>query len=151
MTKQGAKLGRLINEQLVNAAVVLGTFMCCSDCKDQEIENNIFTKKNFAAGPLQHLPRSSFTLTLVDESSQAKEASVWVLEQRTQKLVLAGDFHQLPPTVHKRVSFRISCSNCDVSIQALSELERSMFERLWRDDPYKLTKCCASELKHQYR
>ena len=34
MTKQGAKLGRLINEQLVNAAVVLGTFMCCSDCKD---------------------------------------------------------------------------------------------------------------------
>ena len=26
-----------------------------------------------------------------------------------------------------------------------------MFERLWRDDPYKLTKCCASELKHQYR
>ena len=106
MTKQGAKLGRLINEQLVNAAVVLGTFMCCSDCKDQEMKNNTYLQiKNFAAGPLQHLPRSSFTLTLVDESSQAKEASVWVLEQRTQKLVLAGDFHQLPPTVHKRVGF----------------------------------------------
>ena len=38
VTKQGAKLGRLINEKLVNAAVVLGTFMCCSDCKDQEIK-----------------------------------------------------------------------------------------------------------------
>ena len=31
--KQEAKLGRLINEQLVKAAVVFGTFMNCSDCK----------------------------------------------------------------------------------------------------------------------
>ena len=31
--KQEAKLGRLINEQLVNAAVIFGTFMNCSDCK----------------------------------------------------------------------------------------------------------------------
>ena len=50
MTKQGAKLGRLINEQLVNAAVVLGTFMCCSDCKDQEIEKKTFLQIKLCSG-----------------------------------------------------------------------------------------------------
>ena len=84
--KQEAKLGRLINQHLVDAAVVLGTFMNCSN-----------------QGHLKNIPRGSFSLTVVDECSQAKEASIWILEPRTNKLVLAGDYHQLPPTVKNKV------------------------------------------------
>ena len=58
-----------------------------------------------SAGRLKNLPRDSFTLTVVDECSQAKEASIWILESRTSKLVLAGDYHQLPPTVKNKVGF----------------------------------------------
>ena len=113
-----------------------------------------FKNEIFSAGPLQYLPRSSFTLTLVDECSQAKEASVWILEPRTKKLVLAGDYHQLPPTVHNRVGFCLYfVQSQNISLQALAELSRSMFERLLRDAPveFQWTKYCASKLVHQYR
>ena len=57
----------------------------------------------FLDGPLQHLPKNHFQLTMVDECSQAKEASCWLLVPRSTKMVLAGDYHQLPPVIHKRV------------------------------------------------
>ena len=75
---------------------------------------------------------------MVDECSQAKEAAVWILEPRTQKLVLAGDHHQLPPTVQS-------------NSKALAELSISMFERLLRGSESRWTKKCACKLVLQYR
>ena len=54
-------------------------------------------------GPLRHLPEDHFQVTMVDECSQAKEASCWILVPRTTKLILAGDYHQLPPVIHNWV------------------------------------------------
>ena len=41
---------------------------------------------------------------MIDECSQAKEASCWLVIPRSPKLILAGDYHQLSPTVHNKVS-----------------------------------------------
>ena len=107
--KQEAKLGRLINELLVNAAVVLGTFVNCSNGKSEGNKKDKLSVHS-SAGHLKNIPMNSFSLTVVDECSQAKEASIWVLEPRTDKLVLAGDYHQLPPIVQNRVSIEVSKS-----------------------------------------
>ena len=109
-------LGALIIKELEKADVVLGTLVTCSQ-----------------GGPLKHLPDDHFKVTMVDECSQAKESSCWIIVPRTTKLILAGDYHQLPPVIH----------NWD-----LKELTVSMFERLLRSE---YTKKCSSQLTHQYR
>ena len=50
------------------------------------------------------MKKNHFQLTVIDECSQAKEASCWLVIPRSPKLILAGDYHQLSPTVHNKVS-----------------------------------------------
>jgi len=49
--------------------------------------------------PLKHLPDKHFTLTVIDECSQALETACWIVAGGATKLVLAGDHLQLPPTI----------------------------------------------------
>ena len=49
--------------------------------------------------PLQHLPDKHFSLTVIDECSQALEAACWIVAGTASKLVLSGDHLQLPPTI----------------------------------------------------
>ncbi len=69
----------------------------------EKIKSIIIIITYIAAGPLRHLPEDHFQVTMVDECSQAKEASCWILIPRTTKLILAGDYHQLPPIIHNWV------------------------------------------------
>ena len=101
------KLGKLINNELLSADVVLGTLVNCNDSKLSNVVPAslcVNSSISFLDGPLQHLPKDHFQLTMIDECSQAKEASCWLLVPRSTKMILAGDYHQLPPVIHKRVS-----------------------------------------------
>ena len=71
---------------LSEADVVLGTIVGCS-------EN----------GPLKLLAKEHFQLLVVDECSQALEMACWTVIPRAQKLVIAGDYHQLAPTIFTKL------------------------------------------------
>ncbi|XP_046352610.1 DNA-binding protein SMUBP-2-like [Haliotis rufescens] len=51
------------------------------------------------AGPLRLLDEEHFDLVVIDECSQALEAACWMALLRAPRCVLAGDHHQLPPTI----------------------------------------------------
>ena len=49
-------------------------------------------------------------MTVIDECSQAKEASCWIVIPKSPKLILAGDQLQLPPVVHSKKAEKLSVS-----------------------------------------
>ena len=94
--------------------------------------SNIYITEGF----LKHLPENHFQVTVIDECSQAKEASCWLVIPKSPKLILAGDQHQLPPVVHIH------------SKKDAEKLRKSLMERLLK---HKLTKKCKKLLTTQYR
>ncbi|XP_015608745.1 DNA-binding protein SMUBP-2 [Cephus cinctus] len=48
---------------------------------------------------LRHVPKDYFNVIIVDEASQALEASTWIALPNAEKAILVGDFNQLPPVV----------------------------------------------------
>ncbi|KAM6461611.1 DNA-binding protein SMUBP-2 isoform 2-T2 [Liasis olivaceus] len=50
-------------------------------------------------GPLKLLPENHFDLVVIDECTQALEASCWIPLLKVGKCILAGDHKQLPPTI----------------------------------------------------
>ena len=78
------------------------------------------------AGSSKILRHGPYDVVIIDEASQALEAEAWIATQQAPKLVLVGDHHQLPPTVH------------------VEGLEQTLFERLHRMYP-------SVMLSEQYR
>lgn len=60
-----------------------------------------------------------FHLVVMDEASQATEPSAWIPAQRAEKIILAGDHFQLPPTVMSKKAEE-------------GGLNKTLFERLHR-------------------
>lgn len=80
------------------------------------------------------LSRRQFDLVLFDEATQATEPTAWLALHRGGRLVMAGDHHQLPPTV--------------ISPAALAQgLGRTLFERLMERHGAAASKM----LRRQYR
>ncbi|XP_050417004.1 DNA-binding protein SMUBP-2 [Patella vulgata] len=50
-------------------------------------------------GPLKFIDKGHFDLVVIDENSQALEAACWIALLRAPRCILAGDHHQLPPTI----------------------------------------------------
>lgn len=63
-------------------------------------------------GPLKLLPDGHFDVAVIDECSQALEASCWIPLLRARRCILAGDHKQLPPTTvsHKAARAGLSLS-----------------------------------------
>ena len=80
--KQTLVVNKQSKSHLLDASVVLGTLMGC--------------KKK---GPLKFLPEDHFKTCVIDECGQSLEMACWIVIPRAPKLILAGDHHQLPPTV----------------------------------------------------
>lgn len=59
----------------------------------------------------------AFDRVVIDEAAQALEAACWIPMQQAERVVLAGDHHQLPPTVLSTEA-------------AAAGLARTLFERL---------------------
>ncbi|PSN36020.1 DNA-binding protein SMUBP-2 [Blattella germanica] len=73
---------RVLHEVLRGADVIVSTLVTAS-----------------ANGPLKHIPEEHFDCILIDECSQALEAACWIVLPKAKKAILAGDHHQLPPTI----------------------------------------------------
>ena len=81
----------------------------------------------------RHIRHLSFETVFIDEAAQALEPGCWIPIAKGQRLVLAGDHHQLPPTVK--------------SEQAAREgLRDTLFEKCIQRQPH-----TARMLKVQYR
>uniref|UniRef100_A0A8D2JA52 DNA-binding protein SMUBP-2 n=1 Tax=Varanus komodoensis TaxID=61221 RepID=A0A8D2JA52_VARKO len=70
-------------------------------------------------GPLKLLPENHFDLVVIDECSQALEASCWIPLLKAPKCILTGDHKQLPPTIlsHKAALKGLSLSLMERLIQ----------------------------------
>ena len=81
----------------------------------------------------RHMHHLSFETVFIDEAAQALEPGCWIPIAKGQRLVLAGDHHQLPPAVK--------------SEQAAREgLRETLFEKCIQRQPH-----TARMLKVQYR
>ena len=85
-------------------------------------------------GLLQNVPKDHFDILVVDEASQAMEASMWIAIPNASKLILAGDINQLPPVVM-----------CEKAMQG--GLNISLMERVIKT----LKNSCYVRLTRQYR
>ncbi|XP_035219941.1 DNA-binding protein SMUBP-2-like isoform X2 [Stegodyphus dumicola] len=72
----------IVKQVLKNVDIVLSTLTSASD-----------------DGPLKHIDKDHFDICFIDECSQALEASCWIPLMMVKRCVLAGDHHQLPPTI----------------------------------------------------
>lgn len=87
---EGAKLRKEIKEREANntkeilkgADVILSTLISSSE-----------------EGPLSNLPKNHFDICVIDECSQALEAACWIPLLLVKRCILAGDHHQLHPTI----------------------------------------------------
>ncbi|GLE05347.1 hypothetical protein PINS_up014360 [Pythium insidiosum] len=77
----------------------------------------------------------TFDLVVIDEAAQALELSCWIPMRKAPRCVLAGDHHQLPPTIKSKAA-------------AAQGLEVTLFDRLSRRDE---TTCVVRMLDTQYR
>ena len=86
-----------------------------------------------------HLKGQEFDVVIVDEASQALEAQCWVplLWVKANKLVLAGDHLQLPPTIkslnskESKLAKKMAMASLDVDTSGISKtLETTLFDRL---------------------
>ena len=80
--KQKLAVDKLSKSHLLDASVVLGTLVGCKE-----------------RGPLNLLPEDHFQTCVIDECGQSLEMACWIVIPRASRLILAGDHHQLPPTV----------------------------------------------------
>ena len=80
--KQKLVVDKLSKSHLLGASVVLGTLISCR-----------------GKGPLKFLPEDHFRTCVIDECGQSLEMACWIVIPRAPRLILAGDHHQLPPTV----------------------------------------------------
>ncbi len=75
-----------------------------------------------------------FDLLLIDEVTQSTEPSVLIPLSQSEKLIMAGDHHQLPPTVflkNKNYDDDLDPQQERIRIQSYQILSQSIFERLF--------------------
>lgn len=85
----------------------------------EELENKIF-KQVMEASPVlvgtsvsadeSFLRKVTFDLVVMDEATQAIEPLAWIPVLRAQKMILAGDHFQLPPTVLSKEAEKLGMS-----------------------------------------
>ncbi|KAN0039852.1 hypothetical protein ACTA71_007089 [Dictyostelium dimigraforme] len=80
----------LIQQVIKNSNVILSTNTGASDSSLKDID--------------------SFDWVVIDECAQALEASCWIPIQKGNKLLLAGDHQQLPPTIHSMEAAKMGLS-----------------------------------------
>lgn len=82
-------------------------------------------------GQLQYVPKDYFDVLIVDEASQAMEASMWIAIPNAPKLILAGDINQLPPVVMCQEATKKGL-NVSLMERAITELQNDCYVRLTR-------------------
>lgn len=103
-------------------------------CIDRDLFNNArVVASTLVSSNHKILYRHHFTSLFIDEAAQALEPACWIAIRKTDRVILAGDHCQLPPTVK--------------SPKALTEgLGKTLMEYMVQQKPYSV-----SLLKIQYR
>jgi DNA polymerase alpha-associated DNA helicase A len=104
-----------------------------SRCVDNLVrESSVVLATLHGAGGHQLKHQQKFDVVIIDEASQALEAQCWISLLHAEKVVLAGDHLQLPPTV-KSSGQKSEKKSSDVESEELLKgvsLERTLFDRL---------------------
>ncbi|KAJ6028691.1 hypothetical protein N7540_004267 [Penicillium herquei] len=105
-----------------------------SKCVDNLVrESSVVLATLHGAGGHQ-LKNQKFDVVIIDEASQALEAQCWISLLSADKVVLAGDHLQLPPTVKSsNEKFKTSNAKSDAPQKEVLKgisLERTLFDRL---------------------
>lgn len=113
--------------------------------RDGKVVQNIIDKSQVILATChssgsRYLNNIDFDICIIDEATQAIEASCWIPILKSKKLILAGDPKQLPPTIKSRVD------NLEGSTMLPKALSITLFDRLEMMYP-KIKKV----LKVQYR
>lgn len=103
-----------------------------------QIDNDLFSEARVVASTLvgsanRVLTNHTFTTLFIDEAAQALEAACWIAISKADRVILAGDHHQLPPT--------IKCIEA-----ARGGLDRTLMQKVADNKPE-----TVSLLKKQYR
>ena len=69
-----------------------------------KIDADLFSEARVVASTLvgsanRVLTNHTFTTLFIDEAAQALEAACWIAIRKADRVILAGDHHQLPPTI----------------------------------------------------
>lgn len=90
---------------------------------------------------LRHVPKDYFDVLVIDEASQAMEASTWIAIPNAEKLVLAGDINQLPPAVMNQKAAKNGLS-LSLMERAIKKLGKNSFRSL--EIQYRMNKSIMS-------
>lgn len=111
-----------------------------SNCVENLVrESSVVLGTLHGAGGHQ-LKNQKFDVVIIDEASQALEAQCWIPLFSANKVILAGDHLQLPPTV-KSTNLKLKNAPADINIERKDDtagkeilkgvsLERTLFDRL---------------------
>jgi DNA polymerase alpha-associated DNA helicase A len=105
-----------------------------SKCVDNLVrESSVVLATLHGAGGHQLKHQQKFDVVIIDEASQALEAQCWISLIQADKVVLAGDHLQLPPTVkstgQKAEKKKADSGESDETLKGVT-LERTLFDRL---------------------
>ncbi|GAA97082.1 hypothetical protein E5Q_03757 [Mixia osmundae IAM 14324] len=84
----------------------------------------------------KQIMRDTFDVAIIDEAAQALEGSCWIPILKAQKLVLAGDPLQLPPTIKtsdkdfKQAKVSLASISKSSKLCSARNLETTLFDRL---------------------
>lgn len=125
---------KCVRDVLIGSKVVVATL---HGSGSWEIVGNLY---NFdkSTTTIKGFGKGFFHTVIIDEVSQALEPSCWIpiINHGPDKLILAGDNKQLPPTIHISDKKSLKKSNSDKSIttdkQAFNILSQSLFDRVVR-------------------
>jgi DNA polymerase alpha-associated DNA helicase A len=102
------------------------------DCVDTLVRNSKVILATLHGAGSFSLKAEQFDAVIIDEASQAMEAQCWVPLLNARKVVLAGDPHQLPPTI-KSLNYKSDGGpNLSSNKKKGMSLETTLFDRLLR-------------------
>ena len=105
--------------------------------RESKCVNNLVTESSVVLATLHgagghQLKNEKFDVVIIDEASQALEAQCWIPLLSADKVVLAGDHLQLPPTVKSTGQKPKKSKDAPPAEETLKgvSLERTLFDRL---------------------
>ena len=99
-----SRLGKMKREDKESARNRLGKLRSRATALEIKINTELFDEAHVVACTLvgsakQVLSHRKFRSLFIDEASQALEAACWIALRKANRVILAGDHHQLPPTI----------------------------------------------------
>ena len=99
-----SRLGKMKREDKESARNRLGKLRSRATALEIKINTELFDEAHVVACTLvgsakQVLSHRKFNSLFIDEASQALEAACWIAIRKANRVILAGDHHQLPPTI----------------------------------------------------